>query len=253
MLEEEERLEAEREAVEEEESRASKKKRLEAARELQKAMGRALVKNVKDFKAKEEGAKKALFDIDTTVSAEGSKRLKPKKSVSFDLPPEESPVSAGPQQDWGDVTPARLQLQKSSTTPAHGPMKFQVVERFPRRLQLGSLSKDSDDESDPEPVPASDKEGKPDSAPVTHVDFPSDESTEEGGDFELDEDETDLDAAQHQREIALAYYEKKEKFAAQAAAAFSSHSHIGEDPWDRPVGLLYAFLAGDDRKTDAYP
>lgn len=195
-------------------------------------MGRALVKNVKDFKAKEEETKKTLLEVDTTVSAEGSKRLRPKKSVSFDLPPEESPVSAGPQQDWGDVTPARLQPQRSST---HGPMKFQVVERFPRGPQFGSSLKDSDDESDPEQVPASDKEDKPDSTPVTHLEFPSDESTEEGGDFEFDEGETDLDASQHQREIALAYYEKREKFTAQAAAALSSHSHNGEDPWDRPV------------------
>ena len=237
MLEEEERLEAEREAAAEKESRAAKMERLKAARELQKAMGRALVKNVTDFKAKEEQAKHALLEVDTTVSAEESKRLKPKKSVSFDLPPEESPVSPGPQQDWGDVTPARLQPQQRSTPTAHGPMKFQVVERFPRKLQLESSPKDSDDESDPEPVPDGD-DNKPDSTPVKRVEFHSDESTEDGGDFEFDKDETDIDAAQHQREIALAYYEKREKFVAQATAAFSSHSHIDDDSWDRPVGLL---------------
>ena len=200
-------------------------------------MGRALVKNVKDFKAKEENAKNALLEVDTTTSAEGSKRLKPKKSVSFDLPPEESPVSAGPQQDWGDVTPARLQPQRPPTPAAHGPMKFNVVEKFPRGLQLGSSPKDSDDESDPEPVPDSDEDGLG-STPMRHVEFHSEESTEDGGDFEFDEGEIDLDAAQHQREIALAYYEKREKFAVQAASAFSSHSHIEEDPWDQPVGLL---------------
>jgi len=239
VLEEEERLEAEREAAEEEESRAAKKKRLEAARELQKTMGRALVENVKDFKAKEEQAKHALLGLDTTAGAGGSKRLKPKKSVSFDLPPEESPVSPGPQQDWGDVTPARLQPQQRSTSTARGPMKFQVVERFPQKLQLGSSLKDSDDESDPEPVPDSDEEDKqPDATPMKHVEFHSDESTEDGGDFEFDKGEIDLDAAQHQREVALAYYGKREKFAIQAAAAFSSHSHIDDDSWDRPVCLL---------------
>ena len=237
-LEEEERLEAERETAEEDGSRAAKKKRLEAARELQKAMGRALVKNVKDFKAKEEKAKNALLEIDTTVGAEESKRLKPKKSVSFDLPPEESPVSAGTPQDWGDVTPAQLQPQQPPTPTAHGPMKFRVVERFPRKLQLESSLKDSDDESDPEPVPDSDEEDKPHSAPMKQVVFHSDESTEDEGDFEFEEGETDLDAAQHQREIALVYYEKREKFVAQAAAAFSSHSHIEEDTWDRPVCFL---------------
>lgn len=234
MLEEEERLEAEREAAEEEVSRAAKKERLKTARELQKAMGRALVKNVKDFKAKEEQTKHALLEVDTTVSAEEPKRLKPKKSVSFDLPPEESPISPGPQHDWGDVTPARLQPQQQSASTAHGPMKFRVVERFPQKLRLGSSSKDSDDESDPEPVPDNDEGESPDSTPL---EFHSDESTEEG-DFEFDKDETDLDAAQHQREIALAYYEKREKFAVQAAAALSSHSHIDDDPWDRPVSLL---------------
>jgi hypothetical protein len=234
MLEEEERLEEERRTAEEEESRAAKKKRLQAARELSKSLGRALVKNVKDFKAKEEQAKNALLDVGKTVGAEESKRLKPKKSVSFDLPPEESPVSTVPQQDWGDVTPARLQPKQSPTSGAHGPMKFQVLERFPQKLRLGSSSKDSDDESDPEPVPDSEEE---DSSPVKHVEFHSDESTEDGGDFEFQEGGTDLEAARQQREIALAYYGKREKFAAQAAAAFSSHSHA-EDPWDRPVGFF---------------
>lgn len=243
VLEEEERLEAEREAAEEEESHLARKKKLEAARELRKAMGRALVKNVKDFKAKEEKAKNALLEADTTASADESKRLKPKKSVSFDLPPEESPVSPASQWDWGDITPARLQPHRPSTPVAHGSMKFQVVERFPRKLQLESSSKDSDDESDPEPVPGSGDEDKADPTPVKHAEFHSDESTEDGGDFEFDEAETDLDAAQHQREIALAYYEKREKFAVQAAAVFSSHSHIDEDPWDRPVCLISCLLS----------
>ncbi|KAF9789881.1 hypothetical protein BJ322DRAFT_1044706 [Thelephora terrestris] len=242
VLEAEERLEEDRDAAEEEQSRAAKKERLQAAREIQKAMGRALVKNIKDFKAKEEQTKNALLEIDTTVCAEGSKRLKPKKSVSFDLPPEESPVSAGPQQDWGDVTPARLQSKQSSNPDASGPMKFRVVERFPRKLQLGPSSGDSDDESDPEPAPDNDED---EPTPTNVVEFHSDESTEDGGDFEFQEGETDLDAAQHQREIALAYYEKREKFAAQAAAAFSSHSHVEEDPWDRPEVPLEASLTGD--------
>jgi hypothetical protein len=237
-LEEEERREAEREAFEEEESRATKRKRLEAARELQKAMGRALVKNVKDFKAKEEDERKALLKVNTQAGSEKPKSVKPKKSVSFDLPPEESPVSAGPQQDWGDVTPARLQPKQPLTPIAHGPMKFRVVERFPRKLRSGSPPKDSDDESDPEPTPDIDEDDKLLSSPTQHIELHSDESTEDGGDFEFDEGEADLDAAQHQREIALAYYEKREKFAAQAAAALSSHSHIEEDPWDQPVRLL---------------
>lgn len=227
-----------------------KKKRLEAARELQRAMGRALLKDVKDFKAKEEKDRSALLEIDTQVSAEKTQRLKPKKSVTFDLPPEESPVSAGPQLDWGDVTPARLQPKQPSTPVAHGPTKFRVIERFPRKLQLGSSSKDSDDESDPEPVLDSDGEDESASTPVSHIGFHSDESTEDGGDFEFDEGETDLDAAQHQREIALAYYEKREKFAAQAAAVFSSHSHTEEDPWDQSVGLLLYF---PNRNTDDTP
>ena len=235
-LEQEERIEEERKAFEEEESRAAKKKRLQAARELQKAMGRTLVKNFRDFKAKEEQAKNALLEVDATAGAKESTRLKPKKSVSFDLPPEESPVSPGPQHDWGDVTPARLQPKRPSSPGVHGPMKFRVVERFPHKLQLGSSPKDSDDESDPEPVPDSEGEN---SDPTKQVEFHSDESTEDGGDLEFQEGEVDLDAAQHQREIALAYYEKREKFVAQAAAAFSSHSHVDEDAWDRPVGLFF--------------
>ena len=241
-LEEEEHLQAEQEAAKEEESRAAKKKRLEAARELQRAMGRALVKNVNDFKAREEKERGALLQIDTMASAEKSIRLKPKKSVTFDLPPEVSPISVGPQQDWGDVTPARLQPKQPSAPAAHGPMKIRVVERFPRKLQLGSSPKDSDDESDPEPAPDSDEEDRPTPTHAKHVEFHSDESTEDGGDFEFDESEIDLDAAQHQREIALAYYEKREKFATQAAAVFSSHSHIEEDPWDQPVGFFIPSL-----------
>ena len=250
MLEEEERLEEEREAAKEEESRAARRKRLEAAREVQKAMGRALVKNVRDFKEKEEQKKNALLETNNAVGAEGSGRLRPKKSVSFDLPPEESPVSPGPQQDWGDVTPARLQPKQSLTPGTHGPMKFQVVERYPQKLQWGTSSKDSDDESDPEPVPESDEE---DTDLMEPAEFNSDESTEDGGDFEFQEDEADLDAARDQREIALAYYEKRDKFAAQAAAALSAHSHVEEDPWDKPVGLVSSPLDGNNRNADAYP
>ena len=204
-------------------------------------MGRALVKNVKDFKAKEEEARNAFLEIGTGTGTGGPRHVKPKKSVSFDLPPEESPVSPGPQQDWGDVTPARLQPYQPSTPTAHGPTKFRVVERFPKELRLASSPKDSDDESDPEPAPDTDERGRGDGnrTPVKHVEFHSDESTEDGGAFEFDEGETDLDAAQHQREIALAYYEKREKFAAQTATALSSHSHIDEDPWDQPVSLLF--------------
>ena len=215
-------------------------------------MGRALLENVKDFKAREEKAKSALLEVDTAASAGESKRLKPKKSVSFDLPPEESPVSAGPQQDWGDVIPARLQSQQTSTPVARGPMKLRVVERFPRKLQSGSSSKDSDDESDPEPMPVSDEEDESRSTFANHALFHSDESTEDGGDFEFEEGEIDLDAAQHQREIALAYYEKREKFATQAGAAFSSHSHIEEDPWDQLV-CLPLFLINGYRNADTYP
>lgn len=240
MLEEEERLEGEREAAEDEELLVAKRERLRAARELQKSMGRALIMNVKDFKAKEEQKKKAFLEIDT---AEKPKRLKPKKSVSFDLPPppEESPISASLPRDWGDVTPARLQSKRASSPDAHGPMKLQVVERFPRKLQLTPPLKDSDDESDSEPAPDGNAEG---STPVNDVEFNSDESTEDGGDLEVQEGETDLDAARHQREIALAYYEKREMFAAQAAAAFSSHSHAQDDPWDRPVRLFLVTVAG---------
>ena len=56
------------------------------------------------------------------------------------------------------------------------------------------------------------------------------------------------DFAQHQREIALAYYEKRATVGADALAAMRNHEHPeGEHEWDQPVSdaASNAYISAD--------
>lgn len=251
LLEEEERIEDERdeEAEEEEKRKAAQKRRdaakqdiagLKAARELQRKMGRALLRDVVEDKEK-----KVPLEEEPLQERKGPKS---QKNVSFALP-EDGQVEPTANQgysedgvDWGDVVPARLRPTGAAATPptSYGPMKTMVVERFPNTAATveDSLEKDSDDESVPGSPPISDDES-PAVFQADDRDEDDDESSEDDdddGDLELDDQEFDLDKAQHQREIALEYYEKRNRIGAQAAAALTSHTHdADEDPWDQPV------------------
>ena len=125
------------------------------------------------------------------------------------------------------------------------PMKLDVVERLPTaRPELGEPIihvRDSDDESSP-PSPVSDDsdEGKV---------FQSDRengldsvSNEDGPEYELlsEDDDFDLDAARHHREIALAYDAKRKVIGEDAAKAMATHRHHeGGDEWNQPVCIIY--------------
>ncbi|KAG5645601.1 hypothetical protein DXG03_005739 [Asterophora parasitica] len=213
------------------EAAANEKARLNAAKEMQKKMGRALLANLAKEKAQEEAA------LVEDVVADGIKRIsqddKPKKSVAFADDPErdskDSDIPANTEQnplDWGDVTPARLRstgrpslLMSSDTLP----MKMTVVERTPSAPPRATpiIGPDSDDESD--------------------LGSEDDDSAENSSDTEpvLEEDELDLNFAQHQREIALQYHEQRNKIGAAALSALSSHSHEtdGDVKMDIPLDM----------------
>lgn len=235
------------------ENAQSEIEKLKAAREMQKKMGKALLRNMADAREREEMAQKEALSPDSAV--EGKKKmLKAKKSVSFaDLPEDEGEDhrdrakiwSKDAPLDWGDIAPARLRSTNKSkpTTKAQMnrlPMKLDVVERMPTVNSQPEMPAihlpDSDDESEP---PSSSNE----SDSLTHDGegtAPASDSDTDDFDFEdevtSDNEEFDLDVAQHHREIALAYHEKRNVIGAEAANAMTSHTHHeGEDDWDQPV------------------
>ncbi|KAI0723982.1 hypothetical protein C8T65DRAFT_628114 [Cerioporus squamosus] len=289
LLEEEERVQQEKEEEEEREHfkvELEKRKQaaeadmdaLKKAREMQKKMGKALLRNLAEARDREEQEKRDLEEKEKAARMERQK-LKPRKSVTFaDLPPDHeyqpaNSVPMPPSFDWGDVAPAKLQTggKNALLTKAQmdkGPMRMNVVERVPG-ISRGPKSPppptqpDSDDESEPgSPVPADSDEGEiilsdhSDSEdhlpPQSHDD--SDESDygipEDNEPVEWDDDGYDF--ARHQREIALAYYEKRATVGAEALAAMRNHEHTeGENEWDQPMVPLEASLASSPPKPSA--
>lgn len=233
--------------------RESDVEKLKAAREMQKKMGKALLRNMADAREKEEKAKKESLLRDSAV--DGQKRtLKPKKSVSFaDLPdggggePKDRTKIREKEAklDWGDVAPGRLRSSQRSTLLTKAemdrqPMKLEVVERLP---SIPSVTEeqpptpalaDSDDESNPPSPTDSDEETMP------GIGAGASDSPSSDDDVDLDtedgEEEFDIDTARHHREIALEYYNKRNIIGKDAAAAMMSHSHDPDaDDWDQPV------------------
>ncbi|KAL7283624.1 hypothetical protein ACG7TL_003059 [Trametes sanguinea] len=286
MLEAEELLQQEREEREERERfQAELEKRKEAAkaemdalkkaREMQKKMGKALILNMAAAREREEQENQAMERAEEQAREE-RKKLKPKKSVTFaDLPPdhENQPANSVHPADWGDVAPAKLNAGKSTLITKGQmdklPMKMNVVERTPGASRgpkspppPTSSQADSDDESIPgSPVPADSDDGE-----VIHSDLSDSENPPPPTHEESEDDESDLDLpendepvewdvegydfAQHQREIALAYYEKRATIGAEALAAMRNHDHDeGEHEWDQPVVPLEASLASSPPKA----
>ncbi|RDX56501.1 hypothetical protein OH76DRAFT_1425989 [Lentinus brumalis] len=288
LLEEEERIQQAKEEEEEREQfKVDLEKRRQAAeaemnalkkaREMQKKMGKALLRNLAEARDREEKEKRELEEKDKEARAERQK-LKPRKSVTFaDLPPDHeyqpaNSVPMPPPFDWGDVAPAKLQTggKNSLLTKAQmdkGPMRMNVVERVPG-ITRGPKSPppptqpDSDDESEPgSPVPADSDEGEiiisdnydsEDQLPSQSHDD-SDESDYGVEDSEpVEWDDEGYDFARHQREIALAYYEKRATVGAEALAAMRNHEHTdAENEWDQPMVPLDASLASSPPKPSA--
>ena len=213
---------------------AEEKANIKATKELQKKMGRALLQNIGKAKEKERQEREAQRLQDEAADKGRSPSLK-KKTVAFvdamdsseNDPVDPEPSEASP--DWGDVTLARLRASKRPTLLSQSlldkhPMKMSVVERFPSgpsTLPPNSPHPqkkfaDSDDESDP--APESDS---------------SDTAAEDEDDSEsivVEQDEVDLDFAQHQRQIALEYHEKRSKFGQEAAEAIMNPSYTDDSP-----------------------
>ncbi|KAH9483908.1 hypothetical protein JR316_0003386 [Psilocybe cubensis] len=207
------------------EDTAKQKEKLKEAKELQKKMGRALLKNIGRAKEVEEQEREAQRLKDEQADLQRKSPSGKKKTVAFVENPESMQKSEGNEviasSNWGDVTPARLQNTKRATLASQSlldmhPMKMSVVERLPGGQ--GTLPKsplplqnmvDSDDESD---------EGS---------------NTESSEDYDemidvnpiLETDEFEFDFAQQQREIALEYYNKRNTIGQATAAAIMNHSH----------------------------
>ena len=210
MLEEEERIEEERNDARDrqhrreelEQLRANAKAEVERARalkDMQKKMGKALLQNMADARAKDEQATAQQMREDLELE-EARRSRKPRKSVSWAELPKSEKLST---------------LNDDDDTRSRLPLRPDVVERFPTR-PISSPSPpprnnaDSDDEDDDPPL--SDDTGDGD-----------EDEPEEGGHASSseEEDEFDIDTMQHQREIALAYFEKRNKIGVDASA----HSH----------------------------
>jgi len=172
LLEEEERLEAEREERSERErfsedlerrkqAAKSEMEDLKKAKELQKKMGRALVRNVVESKEqKEKESAQELKDAEAARAAEDTRKpLKSKKSVTFAADVSGQDVEAagvtGHPGEWGDVISARLNRGKPTLWSNSQPMKMDVVERRAGALRSpppppSAPEPDSDDESNPD-------------------------------------------------------------------------------------------------------
>ncbi|OCH87405.1 hypothetical protein OBBRIDRAFT_814126 [Obba rivulosa] len=280
LLEEEELYEEERdEAAERERFKAELEKRKEAAkaemenmkraRELQKRMGKALLRNVIDNKERE--AKEQARIEQEEQEAREKTRLKPKKSVSFaDLPAEGNEMDEGaPDSNLGDVSLAKLHRKGRTTLLTKAeiekqPMKMNVVERHPsaETAQASATSivgthRDSDDESEVESAhdEAEDEDGFPsDVEPHSHSSPLLSDSEESDMEHDLGEEpieweEDEFDFARHQREIALAYYEKRASVGSEVLSAMRAHTH--ESEWDQPEPAASRFKTERTSSSDS--
>jgi len=189
------------------------KERLKEARELQKKMGRALLLNVSKAKEKERQEQAAQRRRDDAADQDKKRSPTTKKTVAFaehteqiDRSLSETEPDSASSTDWGDLTAGRLTQRKRPTLLSQAlldqhPMKMNVVERMPSKetAQQTNLAVDSDDDSEPDhhPDSSSDEEGAP----------------------SLETDEIDFDTAQHEREVALEYYAKRNTIGKEAAQA----------------------------------
>ncbi|KAG1754394.1 hypothetical protein EDB19DRAFT_1902542 [Suillus lakei] len=253
MLEDEERLQLERDEAEEREKRMedmckrkeaakAEMERLRAAKEMQKKMGKALLKNLAEAREKEE---RELKDV---IEKEPSKLefSKPKKTVTF-----ANPNSPGESSATGRVG---LLDHPLIGEISHLPDCDPAIE-FPFGPERPSSELQPEGDSDDEPLSttssASDEVGN--MPRESYTSGSDDDESDEG----LLEEEFDWDSAHHHREVALEYYKKRHAIGAEAAQAMTSHTHDDEEwnqgdiPLDqRPKPSVSRFRA--DRMATAY-
>ncbi|KAF9265632.1 hypothetical protein L218DRAFT_1075721 [Marasmius fiardii PR-910] len=235
LLEQEEEEEQRKtDVVEKRERQAALEKRREAAKseldrmkmmkESHKKMGKALMRSMAEARDNEAKLKEEedCAVRQQTAGTTSSKR----KTVTFAGVDEDSPSlnSISTPKDWGDLSKGRLrQSPRPDLMGNHSEhlMKKNVVERTPGSGQVVGQPEtkereaDSDDESDSELPLNSDSD---------RDDLDANQN--------LEEEEFDMDFALHQREIALAYQEKRGKVGEEAAIALTSHSH---EPDEEPL------------------
>ncbi|PBK92844.1 hypothetical protein ARMGADRAFT_1063081 [Armillaria gallica] len=195
-------------------------------REMQKKMGKALLRNMAE--AREKEAKEKMEREAEDLKKEKAKAKKgPQKTVTFAEPEkeEDEEEAAELMHEWGDVAQGRLTSAKRSTllsqlNDSTLPMKMSVVERAPGQSnpppEPPQILADSDDESEP-----------PLSEGGSSSDNPSD------GDEEVEEG-FDMDYALHQREIALEYHKKRQTIGRDVSLAMRSHTHEEDEDQEQP-------------------
>lgn len=173
-------------------------------------------------------------DLDTGVlDMTTARKPKKQKSVSFADPFPSDHSKTNPDVDWGDVVPVPLN-SRSPRTPGPGVMKEIVLERLAGASS--SRVEDSDDEEEVdegEDEDVSQDDGSDTEVPPEAL-RPSEESDESEDDPVADVDETDFDEAMLQREIALAYYARRNQIGLDVISGPLSDStainHMGAEP-----------------------
>lgn len=240
----------------------SEKERKLAAREMQKRMGKALLRNLAEQRQKEE-IQKASEELRPPEkgSQNGDDSKKPQKRVSFanvgDIKENEPKPKPKPSLAWGDVSVGSLKgdlsrVRLRATDIARQPLKLDVVERVPGSEGLVAPAiRDSDDESDQD-VQGTEEEADDEVSVLNsgaYMQSDSDSSDSAGSSNDKDEeDEFDFSQARLQREIALEYLKMRGTIGAEAYQAMSSHAFTGENEWDQPVRTLSQILSAE--KTD---
>ncbi|KAK0228822.1 hypothetical protein IW262DRAFT_1353240 [Armillaria fumosa] len=196
-------------------------------REMQKKMGKALLRNMAMAREEEE-KEKAEREAEDLNKEKAKAKKGPQKTVTFaESEKDEEEEEAEPMHEWGDVAQGRLSSARRPTLLSKSndstlPMKMSVIERAPGQSNPPpeppqSLA-DSDDESEPPPSEGS-----------SSSDDPSD------GDEEVEEG-FDMDCAQHQREIALEYHKKRQTIGRDVSLAMRSHTHEEDEDQELPSG-----------------
>ena len=224
-----------------------------AAREMQKRMGKALLKNFAEQREQEEKARRAdeRREEEARSVMPSPARIKPRKSVSFANVPDVDKVTpkSKPSAAWGDVSVNAFKAGMPKVTLksellSNQPMKLDVVERIPGKQQESTNreDRDSDDESIPDVLDAdADDDDDDEETPPLDGDF-DDSDVSSKSDLDPDDDEFDFDQASVHREVALEYLRLRETIGAEAHQAMTAHSHVGENEWDKPVRTILLYI-----------
>lgn len=223
------------------------------ARELQKKMGKALIRNVSKQREEDERARKkdALAMVESQ-RASSSRKGKPRKSVSFanvpDMGEDESKSRRKASLAWGDTSVGVMRggMNRARLTVndlERRTMRLDVVERISGQPPLPNFrEKNSDDESEPENDSSHVNYDKITNTTQNLDDSDSGSSPMDSSSKDEEESEDnnfELSQAQLQRDIALEYIKMRETIGSEAHNAMISHTHEGTDEWDQPVRILY--------------